>query len=102
MNVPLLLLSIAAVALLMLGFTLAGRRAMAAFEIEIAGGKAFLRRGRPRAGFLSDVQEIAGRNGIERGTIRGIGSGRKIRLTFAGPIPEEARQQMRNAWSLLR
>ena len=102
MNVPLLLLSIVAAVLPTPGVTLIGRLATAAFEIDCAGEKALLRGGRPLPGFLSDVQEIAQRNRIERGTVRGVGSGRMVRLTFAGTISEEARQQMRNAWSLLR
>lgn len=77
-------------------------RKRVAFEIRIADGKALLKRGRPRASFLSDVAEIAARNEIRAGSVRGIGSGRTMRLKFSKTISEPAKQQMRNAWSLLR
>ena len=79
------------------------RRFAYAFDIKIRDGRAALQSGQPpRSSFLVDVQEIAQRNGIRRGNVRGVRSGRAIRLTFSGPISVEARQQMRNAWSVLR
>lgn len=101
-DLPRLLFAIVAVGLFIWLLLWAARRQMFAFEIRIEAGRPRLIHGKPRLGFLAEVQEIAERNAIANGTIRGVGSGRGMRLSFSGPISRAAQQQMRNAWGLLR
>lgn len=94
---------LAGIALLLAAALLvATRRKMFVFEIRIRDGNAFVRSGSPRSTFVSDVQEIANRHAIERADIRGIRARNSLRLSFDGAMPDAAKQQMRNAWSLLR
>lgn len=102
MNGPQVAILAAILASLTSALLFAARRKMVAFEIRIRDGEAILQTGLPPAPFLSDVQEIATRNGVERATVLGVRKGRRIQLLFHGSISKESQQQVRNAWSVLR
>ncbi len=70
--------------------------------IVIADGRAFPRRGKPRARLVSALSQLAQNAGIEAACIHafsGGGSGFKLRL-FG--VPEALRQRLRNVWAANR
>jgi hypothetical protein len=73
-----------------------------AFVIRIEEGEARLRRGKAPSMFVEACGDVAAREGIRQGEIRGIRSGRKARLRFSRDIPARAHQALRNVWSLCR
>jgi hypothetical protein len=70
------------------------------FVVRIIDGVPRTARGTVTRGFLRDVAEICTHNGVRRGEIRGIASGRRINLAFSGDMPEAWRQQLRNIWNM--
>lgn len=55
--------------------------------------------GRPPAGFVAAVRDIAKLHGIDRGEIECRGKARHARLRFSSDFPERGRQAIRNVWS---
>ena len=89
---------VALVAAAALGFAwLALRRANELCVVEIAGGRATLRRGRAPARFLSDVRDIAARAGTDRSVFAVVSEGGSPRVVLrSGRGGEVLLQQLRN------
>jgi len=68
--------------------------------IHIRGGKPHCVKGIASARFLEDLEELCRREGVSRGTIKGLRRGRGVRLVFSRGIPRSCRQPMQNIWHL--
>ncbi len=69
------------------------------FVVTIAHGRAEASHGRPPAGFVDAVTDIARRHHVTGGRVACLGHGRQARLKFSKGFPERARQAIRNAWT---
>ena len=66
--------------------------------IDLAGGKAKIRKGKVRSRTLAELNEVAIQYNISTGRIYVIRKGRVIGLQFSGRIPPSAQQRFRNVW----
>jgi Protein of unknown function (DUF3634) len=70
------------------------------FVVRLSDGEPRTRTGVVTAAFLQRLREISAVHGIRTGQVRGMSSGRRIRLEFSRDIPDAARQQLRNWWAV--
>jgi hypothetical protein len=70
------------------------------FVVRIADGKPGATTGTMTPALLDFVGEIAAEHDIATGEVRGVAQGNLIRLEFSREFPKEARQQLRNWWSI--
>ncbi len=69
------------------------------FIIELAEGRARVRRGSPPEGFPGACEDVARRHDIRSGRIMGVRDGSSIRLAFSRDIPARSHQAFRNVWT---
>lgn len=69
------------------------------FVVELAGGRATVRRGQPPNGFTAACEDVAHRHGITSGRITGVRSGGGVQLRFSRHIPPRSHQAFRNVWT---
>jgi hypothetical protein len=70
------------------------------FVVRIEGGVPRVVRGKVTRSFVVQVRDACNRHGVDRGSVRGLATGRTITLTFTKNIPPAFRQQLRNEWAL--
>lgn len=68
------------------------------FVVRIRDGKPHVVRGKVAGGFLRDLETVCEREEIANAVVRGVRRDGRMSLRFSG-VPEECRQQIRNAWS---
>jgi hypothetical protein len=68
------------------------------FLVKIENGLPRTARGKVAAVFLQTIGEACQRNGVRRGWIGGVRTGKRIALVFSSAIPKSCQQQIRNEW----
>ena len=87
----------ATITLLALGLLFfAARRDITLCELEIARGELVVVRGGISPRILGDLQDVARRGRIKRGSVRILGAKDRARLEASDDIPHEHLQTMRN------
>ncbi len=90
-----ILLIIAALAV----FALIILHARVVFVLELADGRALVRRGRVPLGFPGACEDVARLHRVRQGRITGVRGAGGVRLAFSREIPERTRQAFRNVWT---
>ena len=85
---------------LFLGALYSAFRPRFVFVVRIENGVARVTKGTVPRLFLEEVNAICRHNQITRGSLKGVAKGRRILLTFSGPISQACQQRFRNAWCL--
>ena len=70
------------------------------FSFSVHQGKVLLERGRPPAGFTTEVSTIVARARVKTGTIRAVTAEHGFRLVVSGGIDERTEQRLRNLFAL--
>ena len=91
---PLLVLAAGAIVLLVGVVVLA--RLNELFCVSVRGGRALLVRGRVPPRLWTELVHVARRDRIQRGTIRAVKDGGRVRLLFDG-VSDSTAQRLRNA-----
>lgn len=73
-------------------------RAGELFCVSVRNGRVLVVRGRPPAGFVSDMRGVA--RGVRRATIRAVKHEDRARLSFSGDLGEAREQRLRNLFAL--
>jgi hypothetical protein len=71
------------------------------FCLSIRDGRVLVVRGRAPTGFVSDVGDIAVRDGVRDATVRAVKTERGGRLLFSGDLSEGTQQRLRNVFGIL-
>lgn len=72
----------------------------AVFIVRVHAGRPLTIKGKVTGAFLATVDEVFREFGLQKGEIRGVRRGRRLALWFSGDVPPNARQRLRNWWSL--
>jgi len=75
-------------------------RPKAVFVIRITNAKLHVAKGSVPEKFLGDCRNIVAESDITSASIKGVNNAGRICLRFSRQIPESARQQFRNTWSI--
>jgi Protein of unknown function (DUF3634) len=70
------------------------------FVIRIRNRVPFLVKGTVSQSFVAELAEVIARNAIRRGAIYGVRRRGTVLLAFSRGIPQNARQSLRNVWSM--
>jgi hypothetical protein len=71
------------------------------FCLSVRDGRVLVVRGCAPPGFVSDVRDIAAREGVRDATVRAVKTERGGRLLFSGDLSEGTQQRLRNVFGIL-
>jgi hypothetical protein len=94
-----LILKLGLVTVVVAGLWWAFQYTQTKFIVRIRAGVPQVVKGSVPAGFLGELAEVCREHHIESGTIRGMQRGRRVALSFSGPISPGCRQRVRNIWA---